>query len=517
MNSSCKENDWLQNAVFYEIYPQSFRDANGDGIGDFQGIIEKLDEVHDTGFNAIWINPCYDSPFVDAGYDVRNYYKTAARYGTNADLVKLFEKAHSLGMHVLLDLVPGHTSVECDWFKQSSLPVRNAYTDRYIWTDMVWNAPQNVGSITGWLRGGFDRDGACATNFFTAQPALNYGFYHKDEGCDWEQGVNDEGPQSTRKEIEKIIAFWCGLGCDGFRVDMAGSLVKNDPERKGTIALWNEIFSHVRKQFPDARFVSEWGQPEQALQAGFDMDFLLHFGPSHYLDLFRTKTPFFAREGKGSLKEFFRLYMANRDLTKGKGLICIPSGNHDMDRLATMLDTAAQKLAFLFLYTMPGVPFTYYGDEIGMRKLNLPSHEGGYFRTGSRTPMQWNAGTNAGFSAGDPSSLYLPIDEEKYQEINLETEKKDPASLYSEVKRLLAFRKDHSCFLASSGFTLVSDDYPLIYERHDDKEKLTIVINPSRESFGTKLQQKDVIYSTFDQEIKDGVLPGQSGFILQSK
>ena len=243
MNSSCKENDWLQNAVFYEIYPQSFRDANGDGIGDFQGIIEKLDEVHGTGFNAIWINPCYDSPFVDAGYDVRNYYKTAARYGTNADLVKLFEKAHSLGMHVLLDLVPGHTSVECDWFKQSSLPVRNAYTDRYIWTDMVWNAPQNVGSITGWLRGGFDRDGACATNFFTAQPALNYGFYHKDEGCDWEQGVNDEGPQSTRKEIEKIIAFWCGLGCDGFRVDMAGSLVKNDPERKGTIALWNEIFS----------------------------------------------------------------------------------------------------------------------------------------------------------------------------------------------------------------------------------------------------------------------------------
>lgn len=131
--------------------------------------------------------------------------------------------------------------------------------------------------------------------------------------------------------------------------------------------------------------------------------------------------------------------------------------------------------------------------------------------------MQWNAGTNAGFSAGDPASLYLPIDEEKYQEINLETEKKDPASLYSEVKRLLAFRKEHSCFLASSGFTLVSDDYPLIYERHDDKEKLTIVINPSRESFGTKLQQKDVIYSTFDQEIKDGVLPGQSGFILQSK
>ena len=110
---------WLENAIFYEIYPQSFNDTNGDGIGDFQGIIEKLDYIKETGFNAIWMNPCFDSPFGDAGYDVRDYKKAAARYGTNDDLKRLFDECHKRGMHILLDLVPGHTSVEHEWFKKA--------------------------------------------------------------------------------------------------------------------------------------------------------------------------------------------------------------------------------------------------------------------------------------------------------------------------------------------------------------------------------------------------------------
>ena len=108
--------EWLDKALFYEIYPQSFLDTNADGIGDFQGIIEKLDYILELGCNAIWLNPCFDSPFVDAGYDVRNYFKVAPRYGTNEDLKRLFREAHMRGMHVLLDLVPGHTSSECEWF-----------------------------------------------------------------------------------------------------------------------------------------------------------------------------------------------------------------------------------------------------------------------------------------------------------------------------------------------------------------------------------------------------------------
>ncbi|MGN0618709.1 MAG: alpha-amylase family glycosyl hydrolase, partial [Ruminiclostridium sp.] len=206
---------WLDNAVFYEIYPQSFMDTNADGIGDFEGIIRKLDYIKLLGCNAIWINPCFLSPFGDAGYDVSDYYQTAPRYGTNEDLKRLFTEAHKRGLHVLLDLVPGHTSVEHKWFKESMKAERNQYTDRYVWTDSIWEEPSGMGS----LRGISIRDGSCAVNFFSHQPALNYGFYNPERP--WQQSQEDEGPKATLEELKNIMRFWLGMGCDGFRVDMA--------------------------------------------------------------------------------------------------------------------------------------------------------------------------------------------------------------------------------------------------------------------------------------------------------
>ena len=162
---------WLKDAVFYEIYPQSFYDTNGDGIGDLKGIIEKLDYIKELGCNALWINPCFDSPFKDAGYDVRDYKLIAPRYGTNADAKALFEAAHAKGIHVLLDLVPGHTSEEHAWFKESSKPEKNEYSDRYIWTDTCFSAGDGMPFIGGET----DRNGTYILNFFKCQPALNYG------------------------------------------------------------------------------------------------------------------------------------------------------------------------------------------------------------------------------------------------------------------------------------------------------------------------------------------------------
>ncbi|MCM1231847.1 MAG: alpha-amylase family glycosyl hydrolase, partial [Ruminococcus flavefaciens] len=188
---------WLDNSVFYEIYPQSFKDSNADGIGDFQGIISKLDYIAELGCDAIWLNPCFESPFGDAGYDVSNYYKTASRYGTNEDLRRLFDEVHKRGMHILLDLVPGHTSIEHEWFKQSMRPERNKYTDRYVWTDCIWKTPDGYAS----LRGISDRDGSCAVNFFSTQPALNYGYYMPDPDEPWQQSVHDAGPQETIRAI----------------------------------------------------------------------------------------------------------------------------------------------------------------------------------------------------------------------------------------------------------------------------------------------------------------------------
>src|SRR5574344_90232 len=157
--------EWLNDAVFYEIYPQSFQDTNADGIGDFEGIIRRLDYIRSLGCNAIWINPCYDSPFNDAGYDVRNYKKVASRYGTNEDLYNCFKEAHKRDMHILLDLVPGHTSYQHSWFKQSQKAAHNQYSDRYIWTDSVWNRPSDFGCICGMS----ERDGCSILNFFTSQ------------------------------------------------------------------------------------------------------------------------------------------------------------------------------------------------------------------------------------------------------------------------------------------------------------------------------------------------------------
>ncbi len=512
-----KNNTWLREAVFYEIYPQSFKDSNGDGIGDIPGMTEKLDYIQSLGCNAIWINPCFDSPFVDAGYDVRDYYRVAPRYGTNEDLRQFFTKAHEKGMHVLLDLVAGHTSSESKWFQESCKPERNAYTDRYVWTDTVWNAPSGVGSIMGWLRGGYDRDGAAALNFFTAQPALNYGFYQKDEGCPWEMDPSDEGPQDTCNALEDVMRFWLNMGCDGFRVDMAGSLVKNDPDGIGTIALWNSIFARIKKEYPESAFVAEWGDAERALKAGFDMDFVLHFGPSHYLDLFR-ENPYFSQEGKGSAKQFFDIYLRNLANAKG-GYICIPSGNHDMIRYArTLPTTAEQKIMFAFLLTMPGVPFLYYGDEIGMRYVEgLHSKEGGYMRTGARTPMQWDTSTNAGFSSAPKEDLYLPIDE-AYPTINVETQMAEEDSLWHEIQKLIALRQAHSALGNAAEIRMLQDEgYPLVYQRISQEETITVCINPSNQPVTlTAIPEGEVLYSFAGKSLEGSTLPAQAAIVIKA-
>ena len=194
--------NWLRDAVFYEIYPQTFKDTNGDGIGDLNGIIEKLDYVKSIGCNALWINPCYDSPFKDAGYDVRDYKKVAPRYGTNEDLYRLFDEAHKRNIHVLLDLVPGHTSEEHEWFLESKKAEPNEYSDRYVWTK-CW-----IHGIAGhpYIGGDADRDGCYMLNFFKCQPALNYGFGKCTE--EWQLPPDHPACIATREAMKDVMRFW---------------------------------------------------------------------------------------------------------------------------------------------------------------------------------------------------------------------------------------------------------------------------------------------------------------------
>lgn len=485
---------WLDSAIFYEIYPQSFKDTNADGIGDFIGIIQKLDYIKDSGFNAIWLNPCFKSPFGDAGYDVSDYYTTAPRYGSNADLKLLFIEAHKRDIHVLLDLVPGHTSVEHEWFKQSMKAEKNKYTDRYVWTDDIWESPESMGCI----RGISDRDGSCAVNFFSHQPALNYGFYKPTRP--WQQPMDAQGPKETLEEMKNIMRFWLKMGCDGFRVDMAGSLVKNDENGKGTIKLWQNVREFLDSEFPQAVLISEWGEPDKSLQGGFHMDFLLHFGPSHYNDLFRCNEPFFSSRGKGDAFEFVSKYIDSYEKSERKGLICIPSGNHDMDRLARSIHGNELKIAFAFLLSMPGAPFVYYGDEIGMNYVeNLTSVEGGYGRTGSRSPMQWNDEVNAGFSEAPIEKLYIPQDT-SIDRPTVQKQLKDTNSLYHEVIKLIDIRKNHTALQNKSEIEFVyfeKNEYPLAYLRTSNKERVLVIINPANRetSFNIDLKLNQCIYN----------------------
>jgi len=240
---------WLEKAVFYQIYPQSFYDSNGDGIGDIPGIIAKLDYIKSLGITGCWLNPCFDSPFQDAGYDVADYYKVADRYGTNADLKRLFDEARKKGIRMLLDLVAGHTSIQHPWFKESCKPERNMYSDYYIWTDDAWKW-----EVPGYkvVSGYSARNGCYITNFFYFQPALNYGFARPDPNQPWQQAVDAPGPQLVRQELKKIMRFWLEMGASGFRVDMAFSLIKGDVGNRENTKLWQEMRFWLDVEYPDA-------------------------------------------------------------------------------------------------------------------------------------------------------------------------------------------------------------------------------------------------------------------------
>ena len=474
---------WLKDTVFYEIYPQSFYDTNKDGIGDINGIIEKLDYIKSLGCNALWINPCYDSPFKDAGYDVRDYKKVAPRYGTNNDLYRLFDLAHQKGIRVLLDLVPGHTSEEHDWFKMSSKAEPNDLSGRYIWTGKWFLGCRNIPYIGGET----ERASTYLINFFKCQPSLNYGFLKPEEP--WQNPIDHPDAIATREALKDIMRFWLSHGCDGFRVDMAMSLVKYDDEEKtGTRAVWSDVKKMLDAEFPDAAMVAEWSAPKLSLRCGFDMDFYLSDWGNGYVQLLREYSThgdekkdnsYFRKDSDHDMTGFLTQYMDWYRDTKDLGYISLLTCNHDTVRPRFNMDDAELKLCYAFLFTLPGVPFLYYGDEIGMRYQQLPTKEGGYFRTGSRTPMQWTNGKNLGFSEGCADALYLPVDPAA-DAPTVESQEKDPASLLNFVRAILALRHQEQDLQADAELEIVSavPGKSVVYRRGD----LLLAVNAAGEA-----------------------------------
>lgn len=515
---------WLKNAVFYEIYPQSFFDSNGDGIGDINGITEKLDYVKSVGCNALWLNPWYDSPFVDAGYDVRDHKAIAPRYGTMEDAERLFRVAHEKGIHVLIDLVPGHTSEEHPWFVESSKEhPGEEYADRYIWTENAFCRGDGMPFIGGEK----PRDGTYIINFFKCQPALNYG-YRKINEPNWQQPIDAPAPMATREAIKDIMRFWLQKGCDGFRVDMADSLVKNDGDEKlGTMEVWKDIASAIHAEFPEAALVSEWNNPDCALNCGFDMDFYLDWYGNGYSQLMRyykmdkqgtitEDKSYFKADSGTDVQGFLTEYLPKYQRSRGNGLWCMITGNHDCKRTSFNLDDRERKLAYAFLLTMPGAPYLYYGDEIGLAYRWLPTKEGGYHRTGSRTPMQWDSGLNLGFSTADPEKLYLPVDPAEHAP-TVAKQEDDPDSMLSHIRSLTYLRQryeDLGNYAPFAPYCAEAGQRHFAYKRGD----LLVCVNPGREVAEVKLDGAyQIIYSFGSAEAEEGVLKlsGQSFVVLE--
>ena len=488
----------FKDCIFYEIYPNSFLDSNGDGFGDLNGIISKLDYIHQLGCNAIWLNPIYDSPFKDGGYDVRDPFKVSPRFGTNEDLKRLINDMHDRGMRLFLDLVPGHMSIENKDFLHSAENIPNEDYDLFIWNDNPWVLENGYRLISGC----YDRNGCYMVNFFAHQPAINYGF-NKIEYPSWQKSYKEA--KHGKEYLESIMKYWLSYDIDGFRVDMADSLVKNDTSDKdGTVELWREIRSDLRKDGTKEFYMtSEWSLPHESLKAGFDSDFCLDWQTNCTHRLWRQKedgfsSPLFHKYDEKLYSLFlenFNYWIKSWKENKG-GRISFISGNHDTTRIANFLNTDELKLAYLFLLTMPGVPYIYYGDEIGMHAdLSLPSFEGGFQRTGSRTPMRWDSSKNAGFSMADKT--FLPTNE---ADSTVEEELKDKDSLWNAIHSLINIRKE-SEDLRSDSFELL--DQKLAYKRAETlvainllDEDMTFEVSPNSQ----------IAFSLGDVSLKDNVL-----------
>ncbi|MYW66969.1 oligo-1,6-glucosidase [Streptomyces sp. SID8379] len=478
---------WLAEAVFYQIYPQSFADSDGDGIGDLAGIAERLDHLAWLGVNTVWINPCFASPFRDAGYDVADYLAIAPRYGTADDLAKLVDLAGRRGIRVLLDLVAGHTSDEHPWFRAA---VDDPGDDRYIWT--------SEGVPAGFVASPGSRPGGYLPNFFDSQPALNFGYARPSSAEPWRRPVDAEGPRANRAALRDIMDHWLRLGLSGFRVDMAASLVKDDPGKRQTAAIWTELRQWLDRAHPDAVLLSEWGDPEVSVPAGFHADFFLQFGgpanglPMRSLWSNGTGTTdeswdpldcFFDASGHGSPQPFVRAWHQAASALGDTGFVALPTANHDFSRLNCGPRTADQlPAAFAFQLTWPTLPAIYYGDEIGMRYVpGLPDQEGSvlgprYNRAGSRTPMQWEDGPGAGFSTAPEDRFYLPLDPAPDRP-SVAAQRADETSLLHLVRRLVALRRSTVALGYGAPVQVLGEGHPFVYVRGD---RFLVAVNPGR-------------------------------------
>ena len=514
---------WWKESVVYQIYPRSFCDSNGDGIGDLGGITEKMDYLKELGIDVIWLSPVYESPNDDNGYDISNYQGIMKEFGTMEDFDRMLDAAHTHGIRIVMDLVVNHTSDEHPWFIESRKSKDNPYRNYYIWKDPKdGDVPNNWGSCFGGSAWKYDE---------TTQMYFLHMFSQKQPDLNWE---ND----TVRSEIFQMMDWWCQKGIDGFRMDVISMISKDQNFPDGQLKktgygdygpyVCNGPRVHEYLQEMNQKVLSKYNlltvgecagvtvdeAKKYANLEGSELNMVFQF---EHMDLDGGET-FKWNEQKICLTDLKATLSKWQNELYGKAWNSLYWCNHDQPRIVSRLGNDSDKyreisakMLATCLHMMQGTPYIYQGEELGMTNVPFQSlddfrdiesinayHE--YTQSGqiapedmmrylhyksrdnARTPMQWNNTANAGFTTGTPWIMVNP----NYPKINAKEQVERPDSIFHYYQKLIKLRKAHEIIVYGSYQLLLSDDPNLyVYTRELAEEKLLVICNftDTRQSF----------------------------------
>jgi maltose alpha-D-glucosyltransferase / alpha-amylase len=520
---------WYMDAFFYEVHIRAFCDSNGDGNGDLQGLVSKLDYIKNLGINCIWILPMYPSPLKDDGYDIADYYGIHEDYGTIEDFKILVQEAHKRGLKIIADLVLNHTSDQHPWFQASRSDPDSKYRDYYVWseTDDKYSEARIIFLDTEDSNWTYDEEAGMFFwhRFYSNQPDLNY-----------------DNPE-VRKEMRNVMKFWLDMGIDGFRADAVPYLIEREGTNCENLPETHEILKEFRAYLDDhwegKILLAEANQWPEDVRPYFGNGDEFHMGfhfpvmprifmalrkadasPIHWI---MDQTPEIPANTQWCIflrnHDELTLEMVTEEERQWMWDEYAPQPRMRLNlgirrRLAPLLENDHRKilLANALLYSLPGAPIIYYGDEIGMGdNIWLPD------RNGVRTPMQWHAGKNAGFSNAPRDQLYEPLIEKgefDYHKVNVAAEQKDPNSLLSKIKHLVNIRKSLP-ILAVGDYEFLAKEQKktLVILRELENEHLICVLNLSdqKQTFSLDLssfkgsQVSEVIHARHFPPIQEGL------------
>ena len=552
------EKKWWKESVVYQIYPKSFKDSNGDGIGDIRGIIQKLDYLKELGVNVLWISPMLESPQDDNGYDISDYRRIYKEYGTMEDYEELLSEAHKRDIRILMDLVVNHTSDEHNWFIESRKSKANPYRDYYIWKDPVnGKEPNNWGGAFGGSAWEYDPQ---------TQMYYMHLFSKKQPDLNWEN-------EKVRQEVYDMMKFWCDKGIDGFRMDVISMISKDQsfPDGEMNNSLYgdfgpycvhgprvHEFLQEMNREVLSRYDIMTVGETsgvtieeaqKYAGEAGKELNMVFQFehvdnGSGDYGKWTTEKYDF---------KEFKRIMIKWQEELQGKAWNSLFLGNHDQPRSVSRFgndnpayrETSAKMLATC-LHMMQGTPYVYQGEELGMTNVYFDKLEDyrdiesiNFFtelteaglmtpeymmkclmlrsRDNARTPMQWDDSEQAGFTDGESWIKVNP----NYKEINAVQQLKDPNSIFHYYQKLIRLRKEKDIIVYGEFEPLYRDDEQIFaYIRRQEQEKLLTVCNFSDKNAEMEIPEEfkgaECLITNLDRTVFEGkiVLKPYEAFVL---